>query len=351
MADPKKSSILNQIKKRAKGGWAKSRKKEAEAKGQQLPDGVTRGVAQFSSYKIGKTKKGDPYISLNFVAREGIGENNTPVKGTRFNVLHVISPTSTKSIQDKLDGLSNDLQLCGAEFENDDFGEVEEILDTMVEEKPLIYFNTWKGSATPQYPNPEVRAFIQGVAEGYEVEDEDENEDEEEEEEASFEAGDWVTVDNGDDEPYVAEVSSVEDDVVTVLYEGEEYQEEVASCTLWEEDEEAEDEEEEDEAEEEEDEEEEEELEEEESEEEEEDEEAYEDDAEYEEVEEDEEEEDEEEEDDWAPEKEDVFQYKPPRAKNPVTGIVTTVSKVKRTVSLKTDKKVYKDVSWDDLED
>ena len=78
-----------------------------------------------------------------------------------------------------------------------------------------------------------------------------------------------------------------------------------------------------------------------------------EDDVEEDDVEEDDVEEDDEEEDEFLPEKKDMYNYKPPKAKKAIEVEVTAVFKGKETCNLKSSDtgKAYKGVSWDKLEE
>lgn len=55
----------------------------------------------------------------------------------------------------------------------------------------------------------------------------------------------------------------------------------------------------------------------------------------------------------WVPQKEEVYKFKPPRARNAVEVMVTTVNKEAQTVTAKSleNEKVYKAVPWSKLED
>ncbi len=186
MAKVSKSVLLAKMKKRAKGAWKKSQKAETKVKGQTLPDGIVRGVARLSSYKFDSTKKGDPYFSIT-----GIVVEPEELAGARASIQHFIKATQQKTVQDKLDGLSSDMQLLGCEVEGTDIDDLPQILQDRCDEKPYFYFNTWKPPADKRNPNPSTLVFIQGIAEDYEgaeedeeeVEDEEDNTEEEEEEE------------------------------------------------------------------------------------------------------------------------------------------------------------------------
>ena len=288
-----RSKLLNSLKKRSKGAWKRARATDAKAKGSRLPDGLVNAVAKLTGWKMAMNKKNHPYFTLTGVVQEP--EEYLGVKAT---VIHTISETQSKTIEEKLESLSSDLQLLGADMEGVELDDLPDVIEAWVEEGPYFKFNTW---------NPGDRdspfVFVQGLAEDWEDADEDEDEEVDEEE------------DEEDDE-------EVDDDD-----EEEEYEEE--------EEEDPDD-----------------------SEEEEEDEEEYEDEDEDEEVDEDEDEDEEvdeeedEEEDDWVPAKTEVYMYKASSRSKPAECEVTTVSTAKETVTLKrvSDKKLFKNVPWDKLE-
>lgn len=327
-------NALNLLKKRSKGAWKKARQAEPREKGRRLPPDIEKGVAQFTSYNIKKTKNGDPMCSLSGVVFEP-----EECKNLKATVVHIFKSTDYKSIDDKLAEFSSDVQLLGGKFKTDDLDEVESELQRLVKKKPFFYFRTWRGDPTPQYPNPDTKVFISGLAAGYDPDaagatDEDE---EAEDSDYDFQEGDTVRVDDGSDEPWDGTVLSWDEDGnVTVDYDGEEYVVDADHCILVDEgsDEEEEDE---DEA----------------GDEEEEDEDEGGEDEEDEDQDGSEDEDDEEggDDEDWAPEKGDIYHYRPARSKTAVEGEVTSVNRSKQTVTLKAGSKTYKDVPWDKLED
>jgi len=185
MAKVSKSKLLAKLKKRAKGAWSRSREQAPKAKGSQLPGGIIRGVAQLSSYKLDEDKNGNPYFMIT-----GIVKSPEELAGARAMVSHFIRVTQArggrpgKSVEDKLNELSSDLQLLGIDVEGIDLDDIPDILKARVAEKPHFYFNTFAPPPTKDNPSPGTFVFVQGLAEDWEDDDgEEEPEDEEDDEE------------------------------------------------------------------------------------------------------------------------------------------------------------------------
>lgn len=217
MAKASQSKTLAKLKKRSKGAWSRSRETEAKAKGQMLPGGITKGVAQLSSYKLDEDKNGDPYFSITGIVMEP--EEFAGMKAVTF---HSIKETKQKTVEDKLDGLSSDIQLLGGEVDGTDLDDLPGILKGLVEDSPFYFFNTWAPDETRG-----AFVFIQGLAEDYEGEadgelpegDDDEPEsdadgDPEGEGEVEIVEGSIVLVDNEDeeDDPWEGTVTALDAD-------------------------------------------------------------------------------------------------------------------------------------------
>lgn len=336
-----KSQVLAKVKRRAKGAWDRSRQRAAKAKGAQLPDGIVRGVAQFTDYKMSEDKKGNPYVIL-----QGVVKDPEDCDGMNCSVAHFIRETKTKTVEDKLDNLSSDLQLLtgdgpvneeGLTVAESDVDDWPDILDHLKEARPFFLFNTWKPA------DGDVMVFIQGLAEDWEPDEEEAVEDDEDQEAEDQEGeeeevagadtwaeGDRVEVD-GDWSGTVASIDSDTTATVTADEDATDYEVVLESLTALEDEEEGEEEP----------------PEEEEGEDEGGDEEPPEDDEE-----EDAAGEDDDEEAPWVPLKGDVYLYKASSKGKPREVEVVTVNKGQETVSVKRvdDGKTFKGVSWDKLE-
>jgi len=335
------SKILAKAKKKSKGAWKRARKAAPRAKGASLPGGIVNGIAKLNSYDIKEDKNGNPYVTITGIVHEP--EECESMKAT---IMHFISESQTKSIEDKLEALSSDLQLLGADVSETDVDDWGNVLADLCEEGPFFKFNTWK-------PDDDSNAFvfIQGLAEDWEDEDpdddeeeeeddDDEIEDEEEEEEGDDEEeeedddededdegeddeegddelgeGDRVLVDNPeeDEEPWEGSIVSIDGDTALIATDDDEEYEEPVDCLT---PADAEDEEEE------------------------------------EEEEEDDDDDDDDDDDPWVPAVEEIYGYKATARSKVADCAVTDCDIEEETVTLKrlNDKKVFKNVSWDKLE-
>lgn len=302
-----RAKILAKLKSRTKGAWKSSRDKEAAAKGGRLPGGIVRGVAQLRAWRLGETKKGDPMYEFKFVCLEP-----AEYAGVKFSHFHFIKASTKKTVKDKTDDLSNDVQLMGGETEGTTEETLCDVLDDLCKEKPYVYFDTWMGTPSKQYPNPSVNVSIQGKADDFEPPEEEDDEEVDEDEDEDAEEEEETDEDEEGEEEEAEEKPRKKPGKKPAKKPSRKPKKEEE-----EEEEETEDEEDEDEDAEEED-----------------------------------NEEAEEEEADIDPQVDDVWNYKPgPKAKLEEY-VVTKVSKKTQTVDLKRvrDKKVFPKVPWDKLE-
>lgn len=202
MAKVNKSRIVGKIKKRSKGAWKKSRSKQASARGQQLPGGIVRGVAQFSSYNIDENDNKVPFISLT-----GIVKEPEEYRGARATVTHRFEETERESIEDKMDKFSSDLQLLGCDTEGTTEDDWDGLLAELVKDKPHFYFNTreWEFTGRDGSTVKGTTVFIQGLAEDWDDDDEVPNDDEPEDDEDGED-------NEPDDEPEDDDDDSADDD-------------------------------------------------------------------------------------------------------------------------------------------
>lgn len=172
MTDMKRQKLLNKLKKKSKGAYTNARKAAAQAKGARLPAGIMGGTAKFSEWKMAENKKGNVYFVLT-----GIVQTPEKYKGKKAQVMHTMSETQTKSIEDKYEQLVSDIKLLAPErtedIENGDIEDLVSIIAETCEAEPIFEFNTWAPDDRPNDPF----VFIQGLAE---VDDEGEEEEEEE---------------------------------------------------------------------------------------------------------------------------------------------------------------------------
>lgn len=199
MAKASRSKLMNKLKKRSKGGWKRARSAEAKAKGSQLPGGLINAIAKLSAWKMDEDKNGNPYFTLTGTVKEP-----EEYEGMKATVMHFIKATQTKTVEDKLEELSSDLQLLsgdqpmgvnGVRVSESDVDDLPDIIEGLVEDGPYFKFNTWKPDE-----DRSAMVFIQGLADDYEGDDEDEDYEEEDAEE-----------DDGEEEEYDEDDAEEED--------------------------------------------------------------------------------------------------------------------------------------------
>lgn len=321
MVEKSSSSVISEIKKNSKGAFAKKRKEEPTIKGQQLPGDIIKGVAKFSSYKVGKDKGKDktPFISMTGVIVEpvefkGLKATKTIrfMNGKKFKG----SDREPKTIEDRVAEMASDLQLLGHDISDKTEDDWEDLLKENIKDGTLFYFNTFKGPPTKDFPNPKTYVFIQGlVEEGYEppdgssttVTDEEEPEAEEadeteEESEEETESDDYTDMSRNDLKKALKENSV--DFKVTTKTTDDEIRDALRAATGEAEEEEA----------------------------------APEEEAES-------------TEEEWEPKKGDAYNAEVKGVKGKFLSTIVAVDTKKKTVDVKSskDKKVYKGVSWDSL--
>jgi len=162
MAEKTKSSVLAKFKRTVGKSWNKSRKTEAQARGQSLPPGIRNGVAKLSSYKIDETQNGDPYFALTGTVVEP--EDH---EGRKATVTHFINDSEWATAEECLERLISDLKLLGVEgLDEADIDDLEELIKSAVDEEKHFYFNTAESGKKKQ-----VRVYIQGPAEDFDNQD------------------------------------------------------------------------------------------------------------------------------------------------------------------------------------
>lgn len=305
--------------------------------GGDLPAGIEGGIAQlvdcrFSQYKTGDNK-GEFFFLAAGIVISPTEHDGIPIQGLRAQIMEPIcdvpnSDRKRKTVDDQVEWILNELRKLGADTAEATEDDLETLAAALKEDEPYFRLRTWKGDPTEQYPNPRVNIEFRGSCdyvpdeEGNTVSDatgkepsdaeEVEPEDTEANELSLAELGALADAEEekGDDENNDARVELEEKakEVGVVSADFDTWAEVAEAMEAQPE-------------------------------------ESNEGDASQ--------EESEEEEDDWAPEKEEIYNYKPPRMRKLVVCEVTSVNESKQTVTLKgcDSKKFYKDVPWDKLED
>lgn len=153
------SQLLNKLKTRSKGAWAKARHVEAKARGGGgFPPSMKGLVCRLRSYKLAETTKGDPYFSLT-----GIVVEPPEFEGRRATFSWFINESEYASVEDNLNQLSNDMQLIYGDELPEDMKGILEVMKELCERGVAIVFNTGRERKGGKAPN----LFIQGLADGY----------------------------------------------------------------------------------------------------------------------------------------------------------------------------------------
>lgn len=163
-AQVQQSQILNKIKKRAKGAYARHRDDEPKAKGSSLPGGIINGIARLTSWKMGETQdKKEPFVSIT-----GIVIVPPEHHGARATMLFKFNDTSDrpngKTTDERVAEFQNAVKLIGGDLsETNDIDDIPPILDALCQEQQCFLFNTFRPEPTPQFQNPMTYVFPQGV--------------------------------------------------------------------------------------------------------------------------------------------------------------------------------------------
>lgn len=157
--------------------------------GGDLPEGIDGGVAQLIECKFDQYKKGpnegEYYFIASGIVKEPSVVGNIPVRGLRTQIMEAVCDTpnySRETVDEHFGWILNQLRLLGANTEDVDGDSVEAVAQLLKEEQPHFRFRTWKGAATEEFPNPRVNHVWSGACD-YVDEGEEEVVDETEEEE------------------------------------------------------------------------------------------------------------------------------------------------------------------------
>lgn len=343
MAKRAKSKLAGKI---SRSAFEKHKSDPTAYADMRVPPGIEAGVAELiectiKTYEDGKDK-GKPYFLKGGVVRHPKEHDNLRVDGIQFYKREPLYDTpdaqgenARKTEDEHVAYMLNDLRVLGLDTDELQLEDLEGAMEELKNSRVFFRFRSWIGTKsfrgrppTPQVTWLAVEPNYQEDDEGEVVEDEEEeeveeetgDEEEEEDEEPENDEDDQnldqlgAAAEEGDDDAQtklfkLAEDSGADMDAVN---ETETWMEVVDLIK-----------------------------------------EAQEEGDEGEEDEESEEEESEEEEEEFVPEKGEYYKYKPPRARKSSEHEVISVAVTKQTVSLKALEtgKVYKGVSWDELED
>lgn len=302
-----------------------------------LPGGIKNGVAKLIECKFDKYKKGDNEGEYYFIASgivvEPAQSGGMTVKGLRTQIMEAVCETTTRadkvtSEAEHVANIMNTMRMLGAD--TTDTEDLEELAAALKEAQPHFRFSTSLGKTTPEFPDARVWENWHGAVD-YEPQDEGAEVEEEETEEEVGELPEHGEAPPDDEVPFdgndlnaLAEAADKDDEesqqklLELAASAGIDEETRNDDKVLWSEladmiaatangDEE--------------------------------------------------ETEEKPEEDDtdnkkWEPEKGEVYNYKPPRARKSVECEVTAVAKTKQTCSLKNldTNKLYQSIPWSKLE-
>ena len=268
-----------------------------------IPGGIRSGVAKLVECKFGQYKSGVNegeyyFLAAGIVQANYLNKDDIDTKGLRTQIMIPCCDTKTQagketSVDQHVANILNEMKKLGADTEDVEMEDLEELAADLKESEPFFKFSTSQSEPTKAFPDPRVWENwygSKGVEDWEPEEDDDEVEDDTEDEE--------------DDEEEEEKPASKKRGKKSKVVEEESEEEEDEDT------EEGEDDEEDDE----------------------------------------EDDDDEEEEEMIVPEKGDECEFKPPRKRKPVTVTVTAVNEKKETCSVKDDSgTLHKNVPFDKL--
>jgi len=296
--------------------------------GSDLPAGIEGGIAELVDCKFGEFQtghnQGEPFFYAAGIVVSPKVHNGIPITGLRTQIgPEPICDTpksfgKKKTMEDHLNWVLNELRKLGIDTSDIELDDLDEVVAALKKIGPRFRFRTWQGEANERFPNPRVQHDWRGMCETVEETEEDGGVDDQTEElpphgdpppddEVPF--NDIASDADGGDAEAIKKLTkfALENGVTQDQIDEAENWEDVAALAQKEEEEEEESEEE----------------------------------SESTDVE------------NWEPKKEEVYKYKPPRARKLVECEVTAVFAGKQTVNLKNlaDHKIYKSINWDALVD
>lgn len=187
------SSILSKLGPAGKKAFSSHRSDETDyGSGGSLPAGIDDGIAQLVDcdvrlYKTGKLQGKPFFYAAGSIVHPKATESGYPLEGKRTSIMEPLCDTpeskgKRKTLSDHMAWVLNELRKLGLDTKEVDYDTLEAAMASLVEEGVTFAFRTWKGSATPQFPDPQVQETWEGAVD-YETEETEEVEDSSEEEE------------------------------------------------------------------------------------------------------------------------------------------------------------------------
>lgn len=158
MAEKTRAQLLNDLKRKSKGGWEQARNVEPKARGGGgLPPRLKNIVGVCKHWKFAATQKGDPYFTLTCIIKD-----DAELEGRRATISWFINDSEYNTVDECLEMMANDLALAGVELP-DDIDQIPACLDDLCERGVHLLLNTGAERKGGKAPN----VFIQGPADGY----------------------------------------------------------------------------------------------------------------------------------------------------------------------------------------
>lgn len=153
MAEVTRAKFMQKLKGRSKGAWSQVRNTEAKARGRMLPGGIQNGIANLSSFKLGETTSGDPFVTIT-----GIVTEPPECEGMRATSMFFLNENQYATFKDNYEVFCSGLQLLGIETSKIAEDDILKALEERCKEAPAYYFNT-----QAQRNGQGVNVYIQGL--------------------------------------------------------------------------------------------------------------------------------------------------------------------------------------------
>lgn len=137
-----------------------------------LPPGISNGVARLVLCEFKQYKEGD-YAGEWFFQAAGVvlhpeEQDGTPIAGLRTRILpeplcDTPGRKGRKTTEEHLAWIYNELRKLGVDTASLEVEDLEDTASALVEAEPTFRFRTWKGKATPEYPDPRVNHTWNGT--------------------------------------------------------------------------------------------------------------------------------------------------------------------------------------------
>lgn len=154
-AQQKKNSLASRLGDKARLTFESAKTKEPEFDSQAgLPAGIEGGVAQLTECKFTQVAAGKQNAGKDMFFASGVVVSPQEVNGVNLVGLRTMiseplydTPTrSRKTVDDHLEWVMNELKKLGVDMSEMTIDDIEDIAETLKEQKPYFRFRTWAGS-------------------------------------------------------------------------------------------------------------------------------------------------------------------------------------------------------------